>query len=829
MPFYAFHLDVPANVDVVSERVRAAVGRAPTLWETLTSSWTGFVVSGFPFVGRVKWASFRIRRDIQCRNPFQPRIRGSIVNTRTGSRVSVWMMMHPLAIAFLLVWVASLAFIQWLMRDRSVTESSLALGLLIFGPSLGVGSFFFEALKVKPLLAQAISNPAVVTAPPPVVAPVRTPIDRDRLGALAFRLVVLAIVLVMGSPLAVFYLYERRLRASPVFPLAIELVSRSPQATALLGTPVAPRAAARGQLEDDELGYAALTIPVQGPLARGTVQIVANRVRENWDVHRVLLEIDAPSGGTRTLDLTPPTQREEFFYPATGPVFLLPLDDEAAADVKDLPAYYRARLDLAVTLLPAWRPGTEAMDAASQQMIAEHALDAVEQAHPHIAEDVDAVLVAVTSADLKIYSTGWDYTTAYRRGRMAIASTAQLHRLPWYAAGNPAVYPVRVRKLVTKNVALLRYPVDQSTHPSSALRSWIVTGDEVDGMGERFGGEYDSRLSDAGGRPCLTIEQGPDGKQSWRLSCDGYPSPDNRFETFVTYPDVPSFVMSRTDFPLGGRRSFAFVRQYRSRDDRARAFGFGATDSFDIFPVGDSQTFSWIELILPDGRRIHCDRTTPGRSLGDAKFLARSFMGNQLSLSSLAFTSGGWTAVTTDGWTYQFPSSSPTQSWQRSALVGLRSPAGGAFTISRQGSGDLQRVKAPDGQSVEFAVDSMHRIISARHSNGHTVQYDYDAEGRLVHVQDSERGEEFYEYDPLNRLTAVLDARRRPRLLNTYGYSGDIRSQTLANGQKLLYHGVYNSSSGLVGLKLTLPNGYVIDWSLTSDGYSQSWPHAPES
>jgi YD repeat-containing protein len=182
--------------------------------------------------------------------------------------------------------------------------------------------------------------------------------------------------------------------------------------------------------------------------------------------------------------------------------------------------------------------------------------------------------------------------------------------------------------------------------------------------------------------------------------------------------------------------------------------------------------------------------------------------------------------VARDGWTYQFPSSSPTQSWQRSALVGVTSTSG-AFTITRQGAGDLRVVKAPDGTSVEFGVNSMHRIISARESGGRTVHYEYDADGRLVHVQDSETGDEFYEYDPLNRLRAVLDATRRPRLLNTYGYSGDIRSQTLANGDTLSYEGVYSSSSGLVALKLTLPNGYTIDWSLTSDGYSQSWPQAP--
>jgi hypothetical protein len=39
MPFYAFHLDVPAPPDVVAERVRVAVGQVPTFWQSMKSSW----------------------------------------------------------------------------------------------------------------------------------------------------------------------------------------------------------------------------------------------------------------------------------------------------------------------------------------------------------------------------------------------------------------------------------------------------------------------------------------------------------------------------------------------------------------------------------------------------------------------------------------------------------------------------------------------------------------------------------------------------------------------------------------------------------------------
>ena len=112
-------------------------------------------------------------------------------------------------------------------------------------------------------------------------------------------------------------------------------------------------------------------------------------------------------------------------------------------------------------------------------------------------------------------------------------------------------------------------------------------------------------------------------------------------------------------------------------------------------------------------------------------------------------------------------------------------------------------------------------------SSRRTVQYEYDAAGRVAHVHDSEYGDEFYEYDPANRLTSVLDEHHRPLLVNTYGFTNDMRSQTLADGRKLLYESGYDENHKLVGLKLTLPNGYVVQWLLTRNGFARSWPKPP--
>jgi YD repeat-containing protein len=832
MPLFAFHLDVSAPPDVVEERVRAAVGKAPGSLERMKTSWSGPREPGFPLLGIVEGHGFRIQRAIRYRNSFLPVIRGKIVSTPTGSRVDVWMYMPPVSFTFMLIWFGFLAFIESKVVDSNIARSYAPLGMIVFGLVLSLGSFFYEVLKAMPLLSQAAFNPAIATvpdhAPDPRFQAAMAPAAAGRPEGRVIAMGVAAVVLV--GAFAAPYLYEHRLRSSPAFVAVVDLASRSAAVKAALGDPVKAGPAARGMVHQvDESGYAILAIPLSGPSGKGTLYAVANRIETGWDIERAVLLRDAGSGTSERVDLSPLTQREPFTYPAIGRIYLLPLDDAAASDLKDLPAYYKALLDLDVTVLGTQSLGTDSMDAKAKQVIAEKALDTIEQTHREISEDLDSEILGVTSQDLNIRTSGWKFTTNYRYGRFGIVSTARLHGMPWYAGANPEIYGVRVRKIVTKNLALLHYPVELSTDATSAVATSTFTRADFDEMGERFGGERGGARSFGLDAPCVTIMQGPNGKQGWRLGCVQNPPEDNRFEMFVTYPGVPLFVMSRADFSFRGLPSFAFIRKYRPQDDRSRAFGIGATDSFDIFPVGDSQTFSWIELILADGERIRYQRTSLGAGVGNARLCTGNYMGNPFSRSSLIWNGNGWDLTTDDGWTYLFPSSGPDRTWQQGALIGIRSASGQTFAIQRSDAGDMRELRAPDGTSIAFTYDGMRRIVSAKQSSGRAVEYEYDSGGRLVRVHDAQNGDEFYAYDPANRLTSVMGARHQPLLVNTYGYLGEIRTQTLADGRKLLYENGYNESHKLDYLKLTLPNGYSIEWMLTRNGFTRSWPKAPTS
>src|SRR5579862_5389712 len=131
MPFYAFHIDVPAPPDVVAERVRTAVGRVPTFWQSMKTSWRGPRSSGFPFLGTVRDRSFRIRRDIQYRNSFLPLIRGRIVPTPNGSRVNVLMYMHPISFIFMVGWFGFLIATISKALDANIARSYIPLAMIV--------------------------------------------------------------------------------------------------------------------------------------------------------------------------------------------------------------------------------------------------------------------------------------------------------------------------------------------------------------------------------------------------------------------------------------------------------------------------------------------------------------------------------------------------------------------------------------------------------------------------------------------------------------------------------------------------------------------------
>jgi len=338
MPVYLFHVDVPAPPQVVAERLRSVVRGKRGFWEALRSSWKRRDPSDRPFIGSVQSSSFQLRRDIGYHNSFLLQIEGRIIATENGARVNVVMFMHPLTLIFMLIWLGLVGYRAWGGFPAHTPAAIPVLGMFILGLALTIGGFFQEAIKAKHLLSAAVLNSEVSTAQQPRGEPQpEVPHYQKAFG----RFLLVGVALLVLS-LVVADAYTKHLRGCPAFKTAMELAANSQEVKAVFGEPIQAGKFVRGTVrQDSEVGYALLSIPVHGPRAKGTLYVVANRVRNGWDLERVVLWTGAQPN---RIDLSPPPQPERFHYPPLGRVYLLPLDETAASGLKDLPAYYQARL-----------------------------------------------------------------------------------------------------------------------------------------------------------------------------------------------------------------------------------------------------------------------------------------------------------------------------------------------------------------------------------------------------------------------------------------------------------------------------------------------------
>src|SRR5215210_5933900 len=84
------------------------------------------------------------------------------------------------------------------------------------------------------------------------------------------------------------------------------------------------------------------------------------------------------------------------------------------------------------------------------------------------------------------------------------------------------------------------------------------------------------------------------------------------------------FVHGQNDLSLGGLGSLSLSRSYRPNDTRSRAFGIGSSHIYDMYLVGSVSPYTFMDLVGPDGSRVHFNRISAGTGFTDAVFEAES-------------------------------------------------------------------------------------------------------------------------------------------------------------------------------------------------------------
>jgi YD repeat-containing protein len=282
-------------------------------------------------------------------------------------------------------------------------------------------------------------------------------------------------------------------------------------------------------------------------------------------------------------------------------------------------------------------------------------------------------------------------------------------------------------------------------------------------------------------------------------------------------PSTGLFVLTKTDLFLPDVIPLALTRTYRQNDTASRPFGIGATHPYAMF-LWSAQQYQEVDLILPDGGRVHYVRISPGTGFGDAEF-EHTGSPTRFQKSRIKYNTGNaaWDLTLTDGTVYVFGDMAPLQE--------IRDRFGNRVTLTwsgqnggGQGTGNLVRVTSPN-RFLEFTYDGSDRITEAKDNSGRTVGYEYDASGRLWKVTDANGGVTEYTYDASHRLLTIKDARGIVYLTNEYDANGRVVRQTQADNTTYEMAYTLDGSGRVAQADLTNPRGQAERLTFNTSGY----------
>ncbi len=279
------------------------------------------------------------------------------------------------------------------------------------------------------------------------------------------------------------------------------------------------------------------------------------------------------------------------------------------------------------------------------------------------------------------------------------------------------------------------------------------------------------------------------------------------------------FTLNHVDASLPDVIPINLTRTYRTGDIRSRAFGIGATHNYDMFLVGDTVPYTYIDLILSDGARVHYTRISPGTGWTDAVY-EHAASPTGFFKSTIRWNGDGWDLRLLDGTLLTFPESAGVSRSQQAALTRIRDRFGNTLTLNRNADRDLASVVSPNGRWMQFTYDTQHRITAIADNIGRTTTYSYDASGRLWTVTDAAGGVTAYTYDAAHRMLTHKDARGNVVATNEYDSAGRIANQTLANGGAFQFAYTLNGAGRIAQADVTNPRGIVRRFQFDSAGYT---------
>lgn len=272
------------------------------------------------------------------------------------------------------------------------------------------------------------------------------------------------------------------------------------------------------------------------------------------------------------------------------------------------------------------------------------------------------------------------------------------------------------------------------------------------------------------------------------------------------------FVYEKTDLKLADTLPIALTRTYRPNDTNSYAFGVGTNHPYDV-RLWSVHNFQDVDLILPDGGRVHYVRISPGHSYTDAIYEAANAPGRYYKSTVRWNGNSGWDLKLRDGTVWVFP--------QYGSLAAIRDRYGNQITVSRAsgGTGNITQITSPHGRWVQFTYDTSNRITRIRDNGGRTASYAYDASGHLWTATDIDGGTSSYYYDTAGRMTSINDARGITYITNSYDNAGRVTEQTMADGGTHQFDYQTDATGKITKTTLTDPRDFQREVTFSASSY----------
>ena len=363
-----------------------------------------------------------------------------------------------------------------------------------------------------------------------------------------------------------------------------------------------------------------------------------------------------------------------------------------------------------------------------------------------------------------IRKVNWNFAYTAYDPPQRVGMVSSLRFVPYPLAGKENLLRTRVRKMVSRTIGFVVFNLPPSDDPSSVMYKDLYGGASADLMSDRFEGlgaravvdefksahgmepqpaEIHPHVANVdyskvdGHYPCLRIRKSKNAATDTMdvalTKCVQGVYLDKELDEIEV--DLRGNLITRTiDLFVPGTIALSATRCYRSWDSFSRSFGQNTAFSWDLFPVGSRQPYTYIEIIPCDGNRLRFDRISKGTGYADAVYEHRTtntaFLGSRIS-----WNGNGWDLKLRDGSLYLFPESYYAKKSIDGALIEFRDAKGLAVKMERRERRNLKKISTADQRWITFEHDTADRIITAEDHQKRKVTYLYDHGGRLAEVR----------------------------------------------------------------------------------------------